>query len=76
MANERTSKRGYAVLDDPELNKLTVFTEAERQNLELVGLVPDTTETIGWKAFPSGCRRGYLSVQRATHHFCAVQSCR
>ena len=46
MANERTSKRGYEVLDDPKLNKLTAFTEAERQELGLVGLVPDITETI------------------------------
>jgi Malic enzyme, NAD binding domain len=26
----------------------------------------------GWQASPPGCRRGYVSVQRATHHFCAV----
>jgi malate dehydrogenase (oxaloacetate-decarboxylating)(NADP+) len=46
MTNERTSQRGYDVLDDPKLNKLTAFTEAERQELGLVGLVPDITETI------------------------------
>ena len=46
MAKERTSGRGYDVLGDPRLNKLTAFTEAERQELGLVGLVPDTTETI------------------------------
>ena len=46
MAKERTSRRGYDVLGDPRLNKLTAFTEAERQELGLVGLVPDTTETI------------------------------
>ena len=33
MANEITSRRGYEVLDDPKLNKLTAFTEAERREL-------------------------------------------
>jgi malate dehydrogenase (oxaloacetate-decarboxylating)(NADP+) len=46
MAKKRTSKRGYDVLDDPRLNKLTGFTESERQELGLVGLVPDITETL------------------------------
>jgi malate dehydrogenase (oxaloacetate-decarboxylating)(NADP+) len=33
------------VLQDPRLNKSTAFTEAEKQALGLVGLVPDATET-------------------------------
>src|SRR5713226_6647595 len=41
-----TSKRGIDVLHDPTLNKSTGFTEAERQALGLVGLVPDVTESI------------------------------
>jgi malate dehydrogenase (oxaloacetate-decarboxylating)(NADP+) len=41
-----TSKRGFEVLHDPTLNKSTGFTEAERQTLGLVGLVPDVTESI------------------------------
>ncbi len=41
-----TSKRGIDVLHDPRLNKSTGFTEAERQALGLVGLVPDVTELI------------------------------
>lgn len=40
-----TTKRGADVLKDPSLNKSTAFTEAERQALGLVGLVPDVTET-------------------------------
>src|SRR6516165_12725591 len=40
------SKRGIDLLHDPRLNKSTGFTEAERQALGLVGLVPDVTETI------------------------------
>jgi malate dehydrogenase (oxaloacetate-decarboxylating)(NADP+) len=40
-----TSKRGIEVLQDPTLNKSTAFTEAEKQALGLVGLVPDITET-------------------------------
>jgi malate dehydrogenase (oxaloacetate-decarboxylating)(NADP+) len=40
-----TSKRGIEVLQDPALNKSTAFTEAEKQVLGLVGLLPDVTET-------------------------------
>ena len=32
-------------LRDPSLNKSTAFTEAEREALGIVGLVPDVTET-------------------------------
>jgi malate dehydrogenase (oxaloacetate-decarboxylating)(NADP+) len=39
-----SGKRGVDVLRDPSLNKSTAFTEAERQALGLVGLVPDGTE--------------------------------
>src|SRR6476659_2582848 len=38
-------KRGIEVLRDPELNKSTAFTETEKQELGIVGLVPDVTET-------------------------------
>src|SRR5690242_8551532 len=38
-------KRGIDVLRDPELNKSTAFTETEKQELGIVGLVPDVTET-------------------------------
>src|SRR3989442_3565462 len=40
-----TNKRGIELLQDPALNKSTAFTEAEKQALELVGLVPDVSET-------------------------------
>src|SRR5262245_51394031 len=40
-----SSKRGIDVLHDPVLNKATAYTEAERQSLGLVGLVPDATES-------------------------------
>jgi len=40
-----TTKHGVELLQDPALNKSTAFTEAERQALGLVGLVPDVTET-------------------------------
>jgi malate dehydrogenase (oxaloacetate-decarboxylating)(NADP+) len=40
-----TDKHGIEVLHDPSLNKSTAFTEAEKQALGLVGLVPDVTET-------------------------------
>src|SRR3984885_8135925 len=40
-----TNKRGIELLRDPSLNKSTAFTEAEKQSLGIVGLVPDVTET-------------------------------
>ncbi|MBV8053564.1 MAG: oxaloacetate-decarboxylating malate dehydrogenase, partial [Acidobacteriaceae bacterium] len=40
-----TAKRGIDLLQDPSLNKSTAFTEAEKESLGLVGLVPDVTET-------------------------------
>ena len=48
MSSSSTSnnERGIDVLHDPTLNKSTGYTEAERQALGLVGLVPDVTETI------------------------------
>jgi hypothetical protein len=40
------NKHGMELLQDPWLNKSTAFTEAERQSLGIVGLVPDVTETM------------------------------
>ena len=40
-----TAKHGIELLHDPSLNKSTAFTEAEKQALGLVGLVPDIAET-------------------------------
>jgi malate dehydrogenase (oxaloacetate-decarboxylating)(NADP+) len=40
-----SNKRGIEVLLDPSLNKSTAFTEAEKQALGIVGLVPDVTES-------------------------------
>jgi malate dehydrogenase (oxaloacetate-decarboxylating)(NADP+) len=39
------NKRGIDLLHDPALNKATAYSEAERQALGLVGLVPDVTES-------------------------------
>ena len=38
--------RGLAVLDDPEVNRGTAFTAAERDSLGLHGLLPSAIETI------------------------------
>src|SRR5260370_30675400 len=38
-------KRGIDVLHDPEINKSTAFTEAEKEALGIVGLLPDVSET-------------------------------
>jgi malate dehydrogenase (oxaloacetate-decarboxylating)(NADP+) len=40
-----TNKRGIELLQDASLNKSTAFTEAEKEALGLVGLVPDVTES-------------------------------
>jgi malate dehydrogenase (oxaloacetate-decarboxylating)(NADP+) len=44
-ATSASSKRGIDVLHDPQLNKSTAFTEAEREALGLVGLIPEVAET-------------------------------
>jgi malate dehydrogenase (oxaloacetate-decarboxylating)(NADP+) len=41
-----SNKRGMELLHDPSLNKSTAFSEAEKQALGIVGLVPDVTETM------------------------------
>jgi len=43
--NTTTNKTGIDLLHDPSLNKSTAFTEAERAELGLIGLVPDATES-------------------------------
>jgi malate dehydrogenase (oxaloacetate-decarboxylating)(NADP+) len=40
-----SNKRGIELLHDPSLNKSTAFTEAEKQALGLVGLLPDVNES-------------------------------
>jgi malate dehydrogenase (oxaloacetate-decarboxylating)(NADP+) len=42
----KTSLRGMEVLDNPKLNKGTAFTDEEREQLGLVGLLPDSVEDI------------------------------
>ncbi len=43
---EALQARGVALLDDPTRNKGTAFTEAEREALGLVGLLPDAVEDL------------------------------
>jgi malate dehydrogenase (oxaloacetate-decarboxylating) len=45
-----TSARGLPVLQDPLLNKGTAFTEEERADLDLDGLVPPVVETLDQQA--------------------------
>ena len=44
-SNIGISKCGIDLLHDPRLNSCTGFTEAERQALGLVGLVPDVSRS-------------------------------
>jgi malate dehydrogenase (oxaloacetate-decarboxylating)(NADP+) len=44
-AGSVSGKRGIDLLHDPVLNKATAYSEAEREALGLVGLVPDVTES-------------------------------
>lgn len=41
------TERGIALMHDTHLNKSTAFSEAERDGLGLLGLVPEGIETIG-----------------------------
>lgn len=41
-----TNIEGVELLRNPSLNKATAYTEAEKESLGLVGLVPDVTESI------------------------------
>jgi malate dehydrogenase (oxaloacetate-decarboxylating)(NADP+) len=42
---KKVQKRGMELLNDACVNKSTAFTEVEKQELGLIGLVPDVTET-------------------------------
>jgi malate dehydrogenase (oxaloacetate-decarboxylating)(NADP+) len=44
--NMSTKPQGIELLRNATLNKATAYSEAEKQSLGLVGLVPDVTETI------------------------------
>jgi malate dehydrogenase (oxaloacetate-decarboxylating)(NADP+) len=41
-----TNTRGFELLRNPSLNKATAYTEAEKESLGLVGLVPEVTESV------------------------------
>jgi malate dehydrogenase (oxaloacetate-decarboxylating)(NADP+) len=41
-----TNRHGIELLTNPAVNRLTAFTEAEKQDFGIVGLVPDVTESI------------------------------
>jgi len=45
VENNLKNKKGFEILQDPELNKSTAFSSEEQESLGLVGLVPDTIES-------------------------------
>src|SRR5262245_33990487 len=64
MSSDRPSAevpRGVQLLRDPRLNKSTAFTEAEREPLGLIGLVPDGVDTE-----ETQLRRVLLQLSRKT----------
>ena len=46
----RTTLRGRQVLADPRINKGTAFTDAERADLDLIGLIPAGHLTLDQQA--------------------------
>ncbi|MGB6538640.1 MAG: NAD-dependent malic enzyme [Xanthobacteraceae bacterium] len=44
-----TNRSGYELLNDPLLNKGTAFTESEREQFELHGLLPPHVATLDWQ---------------------------
>ncbi|MCU0298620.1 MAG: hypothetical protein MUF33_08890, partial [Candidatus Nanopelagicales bacterium] len=46
LPERTTTLRGQALLADPRLNKQSAFSDAERVELGLVGLLPQRVETI------------------------------
>ncbi len=44
-----TALSGYELLNDPLLNKGTAFTQAEREEFELHGLLPPHVATLDWQ---------------------------
>ena len=71
-----TTRRGMFLLHDPQLNKSTAFTEAERKALGLIGLLPegiDNEDTRDPASAPSirtkdnQSREVYLSVAVTRH---------
>jgi malate dehydrogenase (oxaloacetate-decarboxylating) len=44
-----TALSGYELLNDPQLNKGTAFTNAERDTFELHGLLPPHVATLDWQ---------------------------
>jgi malate dehydrogenase (oxaloacetate-decarboxylating) len=44
-----TALSGYELLNDPQLNKGTAFTDPEREEFELHGLLPPHVATLGWQ---------------------------
>jgi malate dehydrogenase (oxaloacetate-decarboxylating) len=45
-----TARSGYELLNDPLLNKGTAFTDAEREEFELHGLLPAHVTSLDWQA--------------------------
>src|ERR1700739_2534534 len=71
------AKRGIELLQDPSLNKSTAFTEADKEELGLVGLVPDLTETedlqlrrvrLQWAEKPTDLERYIYLINLLDHN--------
>ena len=51
-------EKGYALLNNPFLNKGTAFSEEERKKYRLIGLLPPQVESLKLQA-----KRAYLNVE-------------
>ena len=52
-------KKGYELLNDPFLNKGTAFTEQEREEYNLIGILPPTVQTLELQA-----QQAYENVEK------------
>ena len=70
-----TALSGYELLNDPLLNKGTAFTEAERDEFELHGLLPPHVAELDYQV-QTAARRVSLSSAATSRDISSCAACR